>query len=170
MDCEDRWQLVDFGVVQYLCDVVTGTFTRIYGAGQALFNDGPFELAFIHERPVVLGPGDDETRSLHCMDEPQYQVPLITRVVPASADEEDDYTVTSASDPTAPPQLLSDLQARRSDFALDIDTVVGPFKAEWAVFSAPRISGGKPVSVYVSFTWLLAFLYPGKDCKTYLCS
>ena len=69
MDPEERWQLCDFGFTQFFFDCVTGLCQRVFGSGSALFDDGPFSLGFVEDKPVLFGlEGDENTPAFHVME------------------------------------------------------------------------------------------------------
>ena len=68
MDPEERWQLCDFGFTQFFFDCVTGLCQRVFGSGSALFDDGPFSLGFVEDKPVLFGLEGDENTPASRMD------------------------------------------------------------------------------------------------------
>ena len=160
MDAEDRWFLYDFAAGQIFCDFATALYQRVYGGATALFDDGPFELAFVDDSPVLLGVGGDGAGEVrHVMESP-----VTTRLTETGSTGEEGAEVevcTQPPDASAPAvrQLLFDLRNEHASFAFSLPCDGSAFKAEWVHYKLPSFCGVKPVSLFVGLSWVVPFLW-----------
>ena len=153
-----QWALWDFGTKQICHNSITGDHRVVYGNG-AVFSDGPFTELIPHpddqDKAVLLGPGDDETRPFHTLDEcgahtptPQQRGGFLdwkTARLDSAAGEEGTAWV-------------SELQSKSETLALEL-TGPAPLRLLFTRYEAPTTVGDKPVSLWVGFGRLVDYAF-----------
>ena len=145
-----QWTLWDFGTKQICHNSITGDHRVVYGNG-AVFSDGPFTELIPHpddqDKAVLLGPGDDETRPFHTLDECGAHTPT-----PQQRGGFPDWK-TARLDSAAGEEgtaWVSELQSKCETVALEL-TGPAPLRLLFTRYEAPTTVGDKPVSLWVGF-------------------
>lgn len=162
----NRWVLRDFGTLQFLWDSFSGLYFKVFGPG-AVSEGGPWRLEADEGRPelVSLEEGGDGACTLfpECLSRLKVVVDETSGEVLVESRSETDQENFESLDVWR--DLRKDTVVSQ---ALEVPVEGQPaFKSVFYWETVPTYCGDKPVSLWLSFSWLLDYVL-GKDAPTFV--
>ena len=153
---EGRWSLRDFGCMQFLWDGVSGEYIKVFGRG-AVTDQGPWEL-FPSEGGELLRSVCAEADPATVVDPAKLASLQITtngdgELVVPRADADDNVKLI----PLAVWRKQNSSESETKVLVFPVDGYPS-FKCEFYWEKVPRMCGDQPVSLWVSWKWLVDFI------------
>ena len=146
------WRLWAFGTIQGAHNSVSGEWLLVYGSPEAVLTGGPFRLTMCDGRPLLIGlEGDDDSRALGWVDE----LSDWNWTEKVQDGKDSGYELRSNKCGDKPVALVSFHREPFEFCVMDITESGCGGQFEFVKYLMPTELDGNPVSVWVSFRWII---------------